>query len=402
MFHRRTARYGALLGLSGLALGAGPARRIVSPVSPAGAAGCRVILVGHGSYRLTVNTNGPVPVVNFRKASGPAWDPISWAPTQSTAARQCDKPMGTLKVEPSRNATPLLYHVATELYSSAKIRYQSSQRSQFSWPYRDFGNMTIGIQQQALLAGFRQAAAAIASDLISRYANPAGYFTDKGAKWIAQQAVKLMMQSYVEGKDPGLIVDGLLTDMVSYLQGHAGTLAQTVGGPQLKQALKPLLKQIAGDVTKALVEEQPSTQTIQVSAYNAADDCTHFLIVWWQFKGGAYRGVLTVTCGPTPRDVISNVTATSPAVEPGAAGVVVAQAFSQLKVPFPLQAAPRSTAWRRCRRRASASRMRSLPLPPPRSISRPPRSAPIATTTSTRSSPPTIRPAGSPARPRGR
>jgi hypothetical protein len=329
---------GSILGLTGFVLVAGPGLGAPwrTADAPTPAAACQVTLTGSGTYRLTVATGGPVPVVNFQKAVGPRFEPIR---TLNGRPADCDVPMGPLTISRSPNASPLLFHVANELYALARVEWQSSRRTQLEYAYRDYGNMIAGVRTEMLLAGFRQILASVAADLISRYANPTGALTDKGAKWVAETAVKLMMEAYVEGRDPGLIIDGLLTRMVDHLRGHADNLAQSVGGPALKEALKPHLTAIANDVKAALVEAQPDGQTVTVDASTADGDCSHFLYLAWNFKGGSYNGRLVIRCGPQRSDWISRVDVTTVALEPGEAGAINAQAFSQLGVPMPLGAA---------------------------------------------------------------
>jgi hypothetical protein len=329
-----------LLGIAGVAASVTPDdpvphRRLPGAGRSAAGADCRVSLHGTGSYRLTVQTGGPVPVVDFKGATGPRLDPIS----HYGNFRDCDQTMGALTVRRDRNVTPLLFHVANELYHAAATEWRTSQRPQIEYAYRDFGNLASEVSRDLLLMGFRQTMASIATDLVLRHANPAGYLTDKGAKWVAETAVRLMMEAYVEGKDPGLIIDGLLTRMVDHLKGHAETLAGTVGGDALKEALKPQLTQIAGEVTKQLVEAQPDGQTVDVTGADNGNGCTHFLQIIWNFKGGTYRGNLTITCGRPPADWISRVSVANATVEPGEAGSVTAQALSQLGVPMPLATA---------------------------------------------------------------
>ena len=120
---------------------------------------------------------------------------------------------------------------------------------------------------------------------------------------------------------------------------HAWNQAATAMGDALKEALKPQLTQIAGDVTKLLVEAQPDGQTVDVTGADNGNGCTHFLQIIWNFKGGTYRGNLTVTCGRPPSDWISRVSVANATVEPGEAGSVTAQALSQLGVPMPLATA---------------------------------------------------------------
>ncbi|MEZ4377698.1 MAG: hypothetical protein R3B35_05375 [Gemmatimonadales bacterium] len=329
-----------VIGVAGVAAWAAPrdpapARPMPRGSADAPRADCRVSLHGTGSYRLTVQTGGPVPVVEFKGATGPRFDPIS----HYGNFRDCDQAMGALTVRRDRSVTPLLFHVANELYHAAATEWRTSQRPQIEYAYRDFGNLASEVSRDMLLMGFRQTMASIATDLILRYANPAGYLTDKGAKWVAETAVRLMMEAYVEGKDPGLIIDGLLTRMVDHLKGHAETLAGAVGGDALKEALKPQLTQIAGDVTKLMVEAQPDGQTVDVTGADNGNGCTHFLQIIWNFKGGTYRGNLTVTCGRPPSDWISRVSVANATVEPGEAGSVTAQALSQLGVPMPLATA---------------------------------------------------------------
>lgn len=295
-----------------------------------------MILVGHGSYRLTVATGGPVPVVTFDKATGPQFEPIR---TVAGNLSGCDATMGAVTVQRSPNASPLLYHVARELYGLAKVEWGSSQRPHLEFAYRDYGNLMVAVESEMLLVGFRQILASIASDLIRRYANPASGLTDKGAKWVAETAVAMMMQSYVEGRDPGLIIDGLLTRMVDHLQGHADNLAQAIGGAELKLLLKPHLTAIADDVKRALVEAQPDAQTVTLDASSTDDACHYFLSLVWNFKGGSYRGVLTIRCGDPAQDGIERVNAVGAAVDPGARGTITAEALSQLGVPIPLAAA---------------------------------------------------------------
>ncbi|HRP07646.1 MAG TPA: hypothetical protein PLL69_04080 [Gemmatimonadales bacterium] len=298
------------------------------------AASCEVILTGSGSYRLTVGTGGPVPVVNFVHAAGPRFDPIQLL---NGNFRDCDRELGEIEIVRSPNASPLLYHVAGELYGLARVNWQSSGRPQIEYAYRDYGNLIATVQREMLMVGFRQTLAVIASDLIRRYANPAGYLTDKGAKWVAETAVKLMMEAYVEGRDPGLIIDGLLGRMVDHLKSQAEALATSVGGPELALALKPRLTAIANDVKKLLVEAQPDGQTVTIEA--SGDDCSHFLYLFWNFKGGSYVGRLAIRCGPRQPDSIRRIDVTNLAIEPGAAGAVAARALSQLGVPMPLAAA---------------------------------------------------------------
>ena len=328
-----------VLGVAGVAAWAtrgdsAPARPYralaVAPV-----ADCRVSLHGTGTYRLTVQTEGPVPVVEFKGATGPRFDPISHYGNY----RDCDQAMGSLTVRRDRSVTPLLFHVANELYHAAATEWRTSQRPQIEYAYRDFGNLASEVSRDMLLMGFRQTMASIATDLILRYANPTGYLTDEGAKWVAETGVRLMMEAYVEGKDPGLIIDGLLTRMVDHLRGHAETLAGTVGGDALKEALKPQLTQMADAVKKELVEAQPDGQTVDVTGADNGNGCTHFLQIIWNFKGGTYRGNLTVTCGRPPSDWISRVPVANATVEPGEVGAMTAQALSQLGVPMPLATA---------------------------------------------------------------
>lgn len=328
---------GLLVGAAGLAL-VGAVALWATPhtaaARPAANAPCEVILRGSGTYRLTVGTGGPVPVVDFRKAYGPRFDGIR---LQSGNFRDCNHELGELTINRSPNASPLLYHVARELYTLARTEWQTSQRPQVEYAYRDFGNLSAAVQREMLMVGFRQVMAGIASDLIKRYANPADFLTDKGAKWVAETAVKLMMEAYVEGRDPGLIIDGLLTRMVDHLKSQVDGLAKSVGGPELALLLKPQLEGIATEVKKLLVEAQPDGQTVWIES--TVDDCTHFLYLVWNFKGGTYNATMTIRCGPRQPDSIRRVEATSITLEPGAAGAVTAQALSQLGVPLPLATA---------------------------------------------------------------
>lgn len=345
MIHGHGAGLGALVAIAGAAAGhlipvATPDALSVAPRVVA--RDCSVTLHAWGTYRLTVATGGPVPVVDFRKASGPRFDPIRHVGNLA----DCDRSMGELTIHRSRNASPLLYHVSNELYTLARVEWQSSQRPHLEYAYRDFGNLASAVSRNMLLMGFRQTIAAIASDLVSRYGNPVVYLggrlSDEGAKWVAQTAVKLMIEGYVEGRDPGLIIDGLLTRMVDHLKGHAETLAGNVGGDQLKEALKPVLGRLADDVKAQLVEAQPDAQTVDVTAADDGSGCTHYLQITWSFKGGTYRAFLTIRCGNPSSDWIGGVNIAGATVEPGEAGNVTAQALSQLGVPMPLATATSS------------------------------------------------------------
>src|SRR5690606_30527712 len=200
------------------------------------------------------------------------------------------------------------------------------------------GNLLIPVEQEMLLAGAREVFANIASDLIRRYANPSSLLTDKGAKWVAETAVAMMMQSYVEGRDPGLVIDGLLTRMVDHLRGQADNLAQQVGGAELKELLRPQLTAIANDVKRLLVEAQPDAQTVTVDATSTDDRCTYFLSLVWNFKGGTYTGMLDIKCGEGEPDQVRTVNVTSVAVAPGEAGAVTAQAVATSGGVLPLAA----------------------------------------------------------------
>lgn len=322
------------LALALLPVRVAPATMAHLGIASAPDAKCRVILVARGTYRLTVSTGGgPVPVVEFKKAYGPQFEPIR---VTSGRIGDCDATPGPAIVQRSRNATPLLFHVANELYSLARVTWQSNERDATSYPYRDFGNLLIPIEQEMLLAGAREAFASIASDLIRRYANPSSLLTDKGAKWVAETAVSMMMQSYVEGRDPGLVIDGLLTRMVDHLRSHADNLAQQVGGAELKELLRPHLTAIANDVKRLLVEEQPDAQSVTVESTSTDDRCNYFLSLTWSFKGGTYIGMLDIQCGEGPPDQIRTVSVASVAVAPGEAGAVTAQAIATTGSAFPL------------------------------------------------------------------
>lgn len=347
MIHGHVASLGALVAVALVATGHGTGRGATGGAAPGPGRAvpahegrdCSVTLRATGLYRLTVKTGGPVPVVDFDKARGPLFDRIRHVGNLA----DCDRPMGTISVNVGRSVTPLLYHVANELRAQAFVEWNAAQRSHLVYAYRDFGNLAAEVSRAMLLMGFRQTIAAIATDLIARYGNPVVYLggrlSDEGAKWVAQTAVKLMIEGYVERRDPGLIIDGLLTRMVDHLQGHTEKLAGAVGGDALKQALKPALERLANEVKAELVEVQPDGQTVNVTAADDGEGCTHFLQVNWNFKGGHYDAFLTVRCGNPPSDWIGSTTLSNAIVEPGEAGSVVARALSQLGVAMPLATA---------------------------------------------------------------
>lgn len=335
--HSRVAA--AVLGLSllGLVLAAQPigSSPRARPVSGRGAP-CQVVLVATGSYRAEVRTGGPVPVVEFLSASGPRFERIS----NRGGYPACDQPIGTLSPPvKSRNASVLLFQIANELHAAAAVEFRSSQRPHIEYAYRDFGNLAMAIRADIGWAGFREILADVAGQLIRRYANPTALLTDAGAKWVADQALKVILQEYVAGRDPGLIVDGLLADMVKHLQGKAQLLARTLGGPALEQALKPHLTQIANDVKALILEQHPDVQSVRIDVSDETTDCQHSLDLAWHFKGGQYRAVLTIRCGPSQPDHVASVVINAPTLKPGEAGMVTVSALNQLGSAFPLSAA---------------------------------------------------------------
>lgn len=330
----------ACLGAAALGSGpveeaaASPSSGLIGPV-----ADCRVVVRGQGLYRLSVGKAGPVPEVTFEGARSPRFDQPKW---EQGRPGSCNYPLGTIHpTQWSPNATPLLFHVSNEVLAELLVNYSrySAARPQFAFPYTRMRELSVAITQGALVRGIREGVAAVAAELISRYANPTSFLTDAGAKWVAEQGIKLMLESYVAGRDPGQIIDGQLTRMVQYLQGNANLLAGSIGGPALQQALKPELEQMAADLTTALVELQPEPQWVRIYATNDAEDCTQELYVDWSMKGGIYTVLFTIKCGKQQNDFLRSVRLTPETVEPGAAGKVTAQALSQLGVPLPLTSA---------------------------------------------------------------
>ena len=294
---------------------------------------CNVILVGTGTYKLEVKTGGPVPVVDFKKASGPIWQF-----NRRGSPAQCDKrpDLSTVALTKSRNASDLLYHVANELRAAATVEWASSQRPTIDYPYRDFVTLADAVREDALVMGLRAIVAQIASDLILKHAKPFDVLKDKGAQWVAETAATLMLQAYVEGKDPGLIIDGLLGRMVDYLKKQAGTLVdQQAGNAIVAGAVKQLLNLIAKDLKALLVEKFPSEQWVRVET-GGEEECSHALHISWDLKGGQYRAVFTAKCGKQQPDWVASVVVTAPSVKPGEAGTVTVQALNQLGVAFPL------------------------------------------------------------------
>lgn len=324
-----------VLGVAGVAVLVAPAGRTAVQASALpGSLGatCSITLNATGTYRMTIATGGPVPVVDFKQAGAPRFDPVRVYGRPS----DCDQAMGPLTIRRDRNVTPVLFHVANDLYASVKVDLVGSTNEATRIAYRDFGNLAASLKQEMLWMGFRQAMSDAATKLILKYASPAGYLSDAGSKFVAETAVKLMMEAYVEGKDPGLIIDGLLSKLVDRLVGQGVSLGDSVGGTALKYALKPGLEALAKQVKAVMIEAQPPAQTADVTAADNGNGCTHFWQVTWQFQGGTYRGHLVVRCGNPPPDWMSRVDVTRTSVEPGDAGTVTAKALSQLKVPMPL------------------------------------------------------------------
>jgi hypothetical protein len=162
-------------------------------------------------------------------------------------------------------------------------------------------------------------------------------FDDAAAKWVAETAVQLMLEEYVEGKDPGLIIDGLLGRMVDYLKKQGSDALKKATNEAIATALKPVLDKIAKAIKSEIQEQFPSEQWVRAELSD--EDCIQALHISWEFKGGGYRAVLTIHCGPNDPDAISAIVIKLQPVKPGEASSVTVQVLNQLKVPFPLGSA---------------------------------------------------------------
>lgn len=111
---------GLMLGATVLfasSIGEASSSREVTPVN--GIADCRVVLRGNGSYQLEVGTAGPIPVVEFKKATSPSFGEIIW---EQGRRGSCREPLGTIQpLAWSRNSTPLLYLVSLEIQAETRL-----------------------------------------------------------------------------------------------------------------------------------------------------------------------------------------------------------------------------------------------------------------------------------------
>jgi len=298
--------------------------------------GCRVFITANGRFKVVVNTDGPVPVVEFDSDS--VIRPV-FELSKSGNDRLCEESLvrGSLlpttdrpvDVHASRNASDLLLHLANGLRAAALEEYASTSTEEPG--YRDLSALAARIWRERLGAAAREVLADIATDLISRFANPASLLTDKGAKYVVSVAVKLMIEHYVEGRDPGLIIDGLLENMVDYLTRQAQDLVKAAG-PELSREIKALLETIAAEVKTLITERLSDVETISAEA--SSDHCTYRLEVTWPQQDGGYRGLFDKRCGR--RNFIETVVVNAPAVAPGQGGEVTAQALNEDGVPLPL------------------------------------------------------------------
>jgi hypothetical protein len=311
------------------------------PAAAQGQDSCSVIIVGTGLYKMTVNTNGPYTIVDFDKGTGflvPAEKPIK--SSNGAGCRNRLNASDRITVTKSRNAESYyFFQIANEI--AGKLLDDGGAHANLYDDYSDMQKLAKKITGETFLNGVEAAAAAGVKQLIKKYANPSGLFTDKGAQFVVDLAVQMMVEQYVEGKDPGLIIDGVLNKLVDKLKDQAGMLTKSIGGDKLNQALnqalKPNLDKMAKDIKALLTEKLPEEEDVRADA--STDKCSWSLAISYSPRSGSYRAVYNQLCGPQ-RDRIARLLITSPKnLNPGDTGQVTVQAISQLGTPFPLASA---------------------------------------------------------------
>ena len=313
---------------------------LAAPGPIAAQTGCRITIEALGQYKLSIKTGGPVPVVEFVKGEGPRFNPLQ----RSGNPAECREELtGTIEVLASLQSEIVLFHVANELKGAALVQSPAPRsESPRNLPLEDqaFYNLRElagAIRSDALGTGISTAIADVVKKLVKKFANPGDLLTDKGAKFVVDLAVQLMIEEFVEGRDPQLLIDALLARLVDHLKGHVETLAGNVGGLPLRQQLKPYLDQLAKEVKALITEEMPAEITVR--AETSSSQCTWALVIAYTPQNGRYRALYSQECGPKA-DAISKVEIkVEKTYKPGEGGKVTARALNHLGVAFPLASA---------------------------------------------------------------
>ena len=318
-----------------VAITAAVAAILVAPRAAHAQSGCEVVITSSGRYKVEVKTGGPFPVVELKDASDP-----QFSDSAHGFVAACDEKLpeeSEIKIVPE-SPDFIFWHIAREIAGATFAEYgSSSKKPHFDAGYVSMHRLAVRIERETLVSGIQELVADVAKELIKRYANPSELLTDKGAKFVVDLAVKLLIEEYIQGKDPGLIIDGLLANLVDHLKGHADTLAKNVGGPALQQALKPVLEKLAKEVKALITEKLPDEKSVRADA--SSERCTWSLDINSNPKTGRYQSVYSQRCGPQS-DSISRFVITVPkGLKPGEAGQVTAQALNRLGAPFPLASA---------------------------------------------------------------
>lgn len=299
-----------------------------------------------GQYGAEVNTNAPFKgSVEYKFSSKPVFD-VAVVENE----RKCDRyPLSGTRTAQTR-AGPSIYPIATQLYPGNDGRFHhvlltifaATQRNVGAHriSYNDLFRMTDALVDQSWTDGVREVAANITQELVTRYANPSSLLTDKGAQFVADTAVKLMIDHYLRGQDPGTTIEGLKTQLVDHLQSQASELVKGIGGDNLGDALAatldPYLKDLANDVKSLLSDVKPDAQSGQSSA--SSDECTWLFSVNWSPTSSNFSAIFDKRCGEL--DEVPTLTPVIPTVKPDDKGAAITiQMFDHSGVAYPLASA---------------------------------------------------------------